>query len=78
MARKDKKARFTALLHHIDVPLLTQSFYSLKSEAAPGSDGVTWQQYEADVYNRLEDLHRVQSPPSLENRRESGLSGTRG
>jgi RNA-directed DNA polymerase len=58
VARKDKNARFTALLHHIDVPLLTQSFYSLKSEAAPGSDGVTWQQYEADVYNRLEDLHR--------------------
>ncbi len=51
VARKDKKARFTALLHHIDVPLLTQSFYSLKSEAAPGSDGVTWQQYEADVYS---------------------------
>ena len=58
IARRDKKVRFTALLHHIDVPLLIQSFYSLKSEAAPGSDGVTWQQYEADVYGRIEDLHR--------------------
>jgi group II intron reverse transcriptase/maturase len=57
-ARKDKKIRFAALLHHLDVPLLIQSFYSLKSEAAPGSDGVTWQQYEADVYNRIEGLHR--------------------
>jgi group II intron reverse transcriptase/maturase len=50
--------RFTALLHHVDVPLLIQSFYSLKSEAAPGSDGVTWQQYEADLGDRVEDLHR--------------------
>jgi RNA-directed DNA polymerase len=58
VARRDKKARFTALLHHIDVPLLIQSFYSLKSEAAPGSDGVTWQQYEADLDHRIEDLHR--------------------
>jgi RNA-directed DNA polymerase len=58
VARRDKKARFTALLHHLDVPLLIRSFYALKSSAAPGSDGVTWQQYEADVYNRIEDLHR--------------------
>jgi group II intron reverse transcriptase/maturase len=42
----------------MDIPLLIQSFYSLKSEAAPGSDGVTWQQYETDVYNRIDDLHR--------------------
>jgi RNA-directed DNA polymerase len=58
VARRDKKARFTALLHHVDVPLLIQSFYSLKSEAAAGSDGLTWQQYEADVYGRVDDLHR--------------------
>jgi len=58
VARRDKKARFTTLLHHLDVPLLIQSFYALKSGATPGSDGVTWQQYEADVYNRIEDLHR--------------------
>jgi RNA-directed DNA polymerase len=58
VARRDKKVRFTALLHHVDVPLLTQSFYSLKSGAAPGSDGVTWQQYEADLDTRIKDLHR--------------------
>ncbi len=57
-ARRDKRVRFTSLLHHIDVPQLLQSFFSLKSEAAAGSDGVTWQQYEADVYDRIEDLHR--------------------
>jgi RNA-directed DNA polymerase len=58
VASQDKKVRFTAPMHHIDVPLLIQSFYSLKSEAAPGIDGVTWQQYEANVYDRIEDLHR--------------------
>ncbi len=58
VARRDKKVRFTALLHHVDVALLTQSFYALKSGAAAGSDGVTWQQYEADVYDRVESLHR--------------------
>src|SRR5262245_28159741 len=40
VARRDKDARFTTLLHHLDVPLLIRSFYPLKSEAAPGSDGV--------------------------------------
>jgi hypothetical protein len=58
VAGRDKKARFTALLHHIDVPLLIQSFYSLKRDAAPGSDGVTCQQYEEDLDSRIEDLHR--------------------
>ncbi len=58
LARRDKKVRFTTLLHHLDVPMLIRSFYSLKSDAAPGSDGVTWQQYEADLEGRIEDLHR--------------------
>src|SRR5262249_15542403 len=46
VARRDKKARFTALLHHVDADALTRSSYALKSQAAPGSDGVTWRQYE--------------------------------
>jgi hypothetical protein len=38
--------RFTALLHHLTVGLLRDSFYALKRKAAPGVDGVTWQEYE--------------------------------
>ncbi len=30
VARKDKRIRFTALLHHVTVPLLQDSFYALK------------------------------------------------
>jgi RNA-directed DNA polymerase len=44
-ARRDKKQKFTALLHHVDIDLLRNSYYSLKRNAAPGVDGTTWQQY---------------------------------
>ena len=56
-ARKDKRTRFTALLHHVTVDLLRESFYALKREAAPGVDGVTWREYETDLDERLADLH---------------------
>lgn len=56
-ARKDKKVRFTALLHHMTVDLLRESFYALKRKAAPGVDGVTWQEYEPDLQEHLTDLH---------------------
>jgi group II intron reverse transcriptase/maturase len=57
-ARQGKKARFTALLHQVNVDTLRLAFYALKRKAAPGVDGVTWQDYEAALEPRLEDLHR--------------------
>jgi hypothetical protein len=45
--------KFTALLHHLTVELLREGFYSLKRKAAPGVDGVTWQEYEDGLENRL-------------------------
>ncbi|MBI4470689.1 MAG: group II intron reverse transcriptase/maturase, partial [Acidobacteria bacterium] len=57
VARKDKGARFTALLHHVTVTLLRESYNALKREAAPGVDGVTWQEYGTDLETRLVDLH---------------------
>lgn len=56
-ARKDKRTRFTALLHHVTVGLLRDSYYALKREAAPGVDGVTWQEYETGLDEKLADLH---------------------
>jgi RNA-directed DNA polymerase len=56
-ARQRKKERFTALLHHINVDSLRLAFYALKRKAAPGVDGVTWDDYEADLEPRLVDLH---------------------
>ena len=56
-ARQRKKERFTALLHHISVDTLRQAFFELKEDAAAGVDGLTWQDYEADLERKLEDLH---------------------
>jgi group II intron reverse transcriptase/maturase len=60
-ARLRKKDRFTALFHHITVDTLRTAFYALRRKAAPGVDGMTWQDYEAELELRLMDLHtRVQ------------------
>src|SRR5947199_2704638 len=56
-ARENKEMKFTALLHHLTVDLLRESFYSLKRKAAPGVDGVTWQEYDPELEDRLIDLH---------------------
>jgi group II intron reverse transcriptase/maturase len=56
-ARQRKQERFTALLHHVNVDSLRVAFYALKRKAAPGVDGLTWQDYEAELEPRLEDLH---------------------
>jgi len=56
-AKRDKRLQFTALLHHVSVLLLESSFYALKRDAAPGVDGVTWQEYETGLSERLKDLH---------------------
>ncbi len=56
-ARERRQERFTALLHHLSVDLLRDSFYALKRQAAPGVDGVRWKEYEAGLEGRLADLH---------------------
>lgn len=56
-AREHKEMKFTALLHHVTIDLLRSSFGSLKRKAAPGVDGMTWQEYEAGLEGRLADLH---------------------
>ena len=56
-ARRDGKLRFTALLHHVTVDLLRDSYHSLKKQAAPGVDGVTWEEYGQDLEARVRDLH---------------------
>jgi RNA-directed DNA polymerase len=62
VARRDKDARFTALLHHVTPGLLLRSFDGLKKDAAPGADGVTWREYERGALPRLIALRdRVQA-----------------
>ena len=56
-ARQRKKERFTALHHHLSPETLRTAFFALRREAAPGVDGLTWQDYEADLDRRIEELH---------------------
>ena len=56
-AKERKQERFTSLLHHLSVDLLRESFYALQRKASPGVDGVTWQEYETGLEDRLVDLH---------------------
>jgi RNA-directed DNA polymerase len=56
-ARDKKQERFTALLHHLTVDLLRESFYALKRHAAVGVDGISWQEYEQGLEARLVGLH---------------------
>src|SRR3989442_13277344 len=60
-ARDRKEEKFTALFHHLSTDLLEEAFFELKEDAAPGVDGLTWRDYEADLDCNIEGLHdRVQ------------------
>ena len=70
VARRDKDARFTALLHHVSLERLVMAYRDLSPKAAPGVDGVTWEDYGQDLAGNLRDLHdrvhsgRYQARPS--------------
>jgi len=62
IARRDRDARFTALLHHVDLDRLRAAYWAIRPQAAPGVDGVTWGTYGQDLEGNLRDLHeRVHS-----------------
>jgi RNA-directed DNA polymerase len=61
VAAKDRDARFTALLHHVDVDRLRGAYRALSPTAAAGVDGETWETYGQNLEENLRDLHaRVQ------------------
>ena len=55
-ASRDKKTRFTALLHHVNVEALERAFGRLKRGAAAGVDGETVATYEQGLSEKLQDL----------------------
>jgi hypothetical protein len=59
VAVRDKEARFTALLHHVDLPRLWAAYAAISPKAAPGVDQVTWAAYGQDLRGNLEDLLRL-------------------
>lgn len=58
VARRDKEARFTALLHHVSIECLRAAYRAIRPQAAPGVDGLTWEAYGQDLEANLQDLHR--------------------
>src|SRR5487761_106592 len=56
VAVRDKEARFTALLHHVDLARLWAAYVAINPKAAPGVDRVTWDAYGQDLRENLEDL----------------------
>jgi RNA-directed DNA polymerase len=61
VARRDKEARFTALLHHVTLERLRWAYWAISPRAAPGVDGVMWDAWGQDLEVNLRDLHeRVQ------------------
>jgi RNA-directed DNA polymerase len=58
-AERDRKQRFTALLHHVyDVERLRAAYFALKRDAAAGIDGETWAHYGQALEANLQDLAR--------------------
>lgn len=57
LARENKTLQFTALLHHVTVKQLGESYLQLKRNATPGIDEMTWQQYGEDLADNLKHLH---------------------
>jgi group II intron reverse transcriptase/maturase len=57
VARRDKKVRFTTLMHHVyDLATLRGAYFGLKRDAAPGVDGQTWREYGEQLEDNLKDL----------------------
>jgi len=56
-ATRDRKQRFTALLHHVyDLDRLRSAYFALKRDAAAGIDGETWRHYGESLEANLRDL----------------------
>jgi len=55
-ARRNKEAKFTALLHHVDLNRLWAAYVAINPKAASGVDKVTWEDYGQDLRVNLEDL----------------------
>ena len=75
LARKAPQMVLTTLAHHIDVQWLQEAYRRTRTNAAAGVDGVTAEQYEANLMENLESLlnrlhtvfpasQRCQTPPS--------------
>lgn len=57
-AKRDPEVRFLSLAHLIDEGALTRAYHRLRSDAAPGVDGITKEEYGQHLEQNIPDLHR--------------------
>jgi group II intron reverse transcriptase/maturase len=58
VAKRDKTAKFTALLHHVDIDCLREAYWAINPKAAAGVDKVTWEAYGENLEPNLQNLHQ--------------------
>jgi RNA-directed DNA polymerase len=69
LAREAPERAFLSLAHHIDIELLRAAYRRTRKDGAPGIDGQTAEQYEANLEENLQGLldrfksGRYQAPP---------------
>lgn len=70
-AQRDRKRRFTTLVHHVyRLETLRRAYHGFNPKAAPGVDGMTGTQYGEDLAGHLQDLAKrlkrgaYQAPPT--------------
>jgi RNA-directed DNA polymerase len=55
-AKEDRSFKFSSLAHLLNEESLKECFWMLKADAAPGIDGVTFEEYEQDLDSNIQDL----------------------
>jgi group II intron reverse transcriptase/maturase len=58
LAKQKPEMAFTSLNHLLDLDLLREAFYRTPKDKAPGVDGQTWADYEANLEGNLQSLLR--------------------
>jgi len=58
IAVTDKSAKFTTLMHHINIDRLKAAYWEINPKAATGVDEATWKDYGEGLEANLQDLHR--------------------
>lgn len=56
LARENPQMAFTSLNHCLDLELLREAFHKTRKDGAPGVDGQTWHDYEANLEANLRAL----------------------
>ena len=56
MAKENSQKTFNSIHHVIDVDWLREAFYATRKGGAPGVDNQTWQDYEVNLEENLQDL----------------------